>query len=99
MYIHNVLNSLLGRHIKRNLKEENTDDLLVSRAFICETITTSDYIRRMLRNNTDLTPQDIFPTKVSIPRIRTFRMVTDTGLGYMDPNDIYNGANIINIYN
>ena len=37
-----------------------------------------------VRNNTDLTPQDIFPTKVSIPRIRTFRMVTDTGLGYID---------------
>lgn len=48
-----------------------------------------------VRNNTDLTPQDIFPTKVSIPRIRTFRMVTDTGLGYMDPNDIYNGTNIV----
>jgi hypothetical protein len=48
-----------------------------------------------VRNNTDLTPQDIFPTKVSIPRIRTFRMVTDTGLGYMDPNDIYAGTNTI----
>lgn len=48
-----------------------------------------------VRNNTDLTPQDIFPTKVSIPRIRTFRMVTDTGLGYMDPNDIYNGTNTV----
>lgn len=42
-----------------------------------------------VRNNTDLTPQDVFPTKVSIPRIRTFRMVTDTGLGYLDPEDIY----------
>lgn len=42
-----------------------------------------------VRNNTDLTPQDIFPTKVSIPRIRTFRMTTDTGLGYLDPEDIY----------
>ena len=52
-----------------------------------------------VRNNTDLTPQDIFPTKVSIPRIRTFRMVTDTSLGYMDPNDIYNGANIVNNIN
>lgn len=48
-----------------------------------------------VRNNTDLTPQDIFPTKVSIPRIRTFRMVTDTSLGYMDPTDIYGSNNTI----
>ena len=46
-----------------------TDDLLLSTAFIYETIITSDYIRRMLRNNTDLTPQGIFPTKVSIPNL------------------------------
>lgn len=45
--------SLLGRHIRRKLKEENTDDLLLSTAFICETITASDCIRRMLRNNTE----------------------------------------------
>lgn len=30
-------------------------------------------------NNIDLKPQDIFPTRVSIPRINTYRMVTDTG--------------------
>lgn len=43
--------SLLGRHIRRKLKEENTDDLLLSTAFICETITTSDSIRRILRDS------------------------------------------------
>ena len=46
-----------------------------------------------VRNNTDLSPQDIFPTKVSIPRIRTFRMVTDTGLGYLNPEDVYANTN------
>lgn len=34
-----------------------------------------------VRNNTDLGPQDVFPTRVAIPQIKTYRMVTDSGTG------------------
>lgn len=35
-------------------------------------------------NNNDLRPQDIFPTRVSIPRIETYRMLTDSGSNLLD---------------
>lgn len=41
--------SLLGRHIRMKLKEEHTDDLLLSTAFMCEMMTTSDYIKRLIK--------------------------------------------------
>lgn len=37
-----------------------------------------------VKNNTDLQPQDVFPTRVSIPKISTYRMVSETGTGFID---------------
>lgn len=42
-----------------------------------------------VRNNTDLKPQDVFPTRVSIPQLKTYRMITDTGVGILDDDSIF----------
>lgn len=42
-----------------------------------------------VRNNTDLRPQDVFPTRVSIPQLKTYRMITDTGVGVLDDDSIF----------
>lgn len=46
-----------------------------------------------VRNNTDLRPQDVFPTRVSIPQLKTYRMITDTGVGVLDDDSIFDTPN------
>ena len=55
IYMYNqCTDSLLGRHIRKKLKEDNSDDLLLSTAFMCEMITTSKIVNELKNENNSI---------------------------------------------